>query len=53
MKLYMCGWCGQPTNQDGDPLPRTKVIKHAMSTDCRHPERATDAGCVGCVWIGK
>lgn len=26
-------------------------IKHTMSRDCQHPERATDPRCTGCKWI--
>lgn len=27
------------------------LIKHNMSRDCRHPERATDPRCAGCKWV--
>ncbi len=36
MKLYMCGWCGQPTNQDGDPLPLHEI--NALKADWNKAE---------------
>ena len=24
-KLYRCGWCGQPTNKDGEPLTISQI----------------------------
>lgn len=39
--------------QDGTIAFGKKIvrIKHTMSRDCRHPERATDQRCADCKWI--
>ena len=26
MELYRCGWCGQPTTKDGEPLGMFRII---------------------------
>ncbi|WP_422138343.1 hypothetical protein [Endozoicomonas sp. ALC020] len=25
-ELYRCGWCGQPTNKDGEPLTMSQIV---------------------------
>lgn len=32
---------------------KSRFIPHTLSRSCKHPERAKDPGCVGCIWLTK